>query len=96
MTLMFCLMSAAVVWGLMLAWAKRQVSLTVQALETEVRFWQRQAEVAKANLARLAREATLREEAWRQGRDAMLAVLRQLRSSPLRGDSPPGPERPAT
>jgi hypothetical protein len=95
MTIMFCLITATVVWGLMLAWAKRQVSLTVEALDTEIRFWQTQTEIAKADLARLAREATLREEAWRQGRDAMLAILRQLRVSPLRGDSPLGPEQHA-
>jgi hypothetical protein len=95
MTVVFCLISATVVWGLMLLWAKRQIALAVEALDTEIRFWQRQAQVARADLTRLAREARLREESWRQGRDAMLAILRQLKECPSRGDSPSGSERDA-
>lgn len=95
MTVMLCLIPAALAWLLTVLWTKHQLSLTVESLDAEIRFWRQQAEAASANVARLARDATVREESWRQGRDAMLAVLALLRARSADGESPPGQERDA-
>ncbi len=92
MTTMLCLLSAAiagvVVWGLMLAWAKHQVTLVVGEMGAEIRFWQRKAELAADQAAQLAKDAELRAKAWRQGRDDVIAVIPLIHAR-SRGNEPP-------
>ena len=78
-SLLWATIAGVTIWDLMLAWTKRQISLIVADLEAEISFWQRKAELATGQVTQLARDAELREQAWRQGRDDVIAIIPLIR-----------------
>jgi hypothetical protein len=73
--LLECLVCAVFVWGLMLWWARKEISAVRRQAKLAAGYWQRQAELAKRQVARLAREAELRDRAWQRGRDDVIAIV---------------------
>lgn len=88
-TFLLCLVCAVLVWGLMLRRARREIAAARAEAERVAQHWHRQAMVARSQLARVVRDVTVREEAWRQGRDDVIAIVPLMDTARSgRGDVP--------
>ncbi len=92
MTFLLCLVCAVFVWGLMLRWARREIDTARAEAEDQAWYWHGQAMAARRQLARMIRDATVREQAWRQGRDDVIAIVPLINTARSQ-DAPPPDEQ---
>jgi hypothetical protein len=74
-TFLLCLACAVLVWALMRGWAKRAIAAERDRAELAIQCAKQQEAAATGQIARLVRETKLRDEAWRKGRDDMIAII---------------------
>lgn len=84
--LLYCITSAVIAAVIVWAIMKVQTSTAMTRLEAETRdeiaYWQDETSRARVQAAQIAREAAIRADAWKAGRDDVIAIMPLISSTP--------------
>lgn len=79
MTVLYCIawsiIAATVTWAIMMTRCSALLSRLEQDRREEIANWQSETSRARATAAQLARDAVTRADAWKKGRDDVIAIM---------------------
>lgn len=102
MTVLYCIawsvIAAMATWAITMARCSALISRLEQDRRTEIAHWQAETSRARATAAQITRDAATRADAWKKGRDDVIAIMPLIASardsgtsSPSRDDDVPEP-----
>jgi hypothetical protein len=84
-TLLYCITSAVIAAVIVWAIMRVRTSTTMTRLEAETRdeiaYWQDETSRARVQAAQIARDAAIRADAWKAGRDDVIAIMPLIAST---------------
>lgn len=94
MTVLYCIawsiIAAMVTWAITMARCSAHIARLEQNRREEIACWQAETSRARAMAAQIARDAATRADAWKKGRDDVIAIMPLITSARDGGTSSPG------
>ncbi len=85
MTALYCIawaiIAAVTAWGLTIAHYSALISRLQEEKRQEIAHWQAETSRARATAAQIARDAATRADAWKKGRDDVIAIMPLIASA---------------
>jgi len=85
MTVLYCIawsiIAAMATWAITMARCSALISRLEQNRREEIAYWQAETSRARATAAQLVRDATTRADAWKKGRDDVIAIMPLIASA---------------
>lgn len=67
--------AAVTVWAVMRTRTSAEMSRIEAEMRDEVKFWQDETSRARAHAAQVMRDTAIRADAWKEGRDDIIAIM---------------------
>ncbi len=94
MTVLYCIawstIAAMVTWAITMARCSALISRLEQDGRAEIAYWQAETSRARATAAQITRDAATRADAWKKGRDDVIAIMPLIASARDSGTCSPG------
>jgi hypothetical protein len=77
----WAIIAAVTVWAIMKARAAAAMSRLEAQMRDEIEYWQDETSRARVQAAQIVRDAAVRAEAWKAGRDDVIAIIPMIAST---------------
>jgi hypothetical protein len=99
-TLLYCftsaIIAAVIVWAIMKVRTSADMARLEADTRDEIAYWQDETSRARVQAAQIVREAAIRADAWKAGRDDVIAIMPLIASTHDVSDSmQPADEKPS-
>jgi hypothetical protein len=93
----WAVIAAVIVWAIMRTRASAAMSHLEAEMRDEIAYWQDETSRARVQAAQVARDAAIRADAWKAGRDDVIAIMPLIvPTRDVGASSPPGDEETDT